>query len=328
MREALLWETESGKIRCNLCARDCLIESGKSGYCKVRTNKKNTLFTKNFGKVTSLNVEKIEKQDFYHFYPGSDTISVGSFGMNMKDPFVIKPAKVPKKEKMTPEDLIKFANDKQIKLITFTNTEPTILFEFAYRTARLAKRYNIKTTFVTNGYITSEAVKKMGKYLDAVSVNFRASGDPELYKKYFDSAEVESIFAALKAFKKHRVFTEISNTIIPEIGDSFDLNKKLVEWIVNKLDSSIPYHLKAYEPVPKFDYLPTPLETLDKFATKAVSLGMRYVFVSGAFGTEFENTSCYNCGKQIIERIGSTFKEIDINGDRCPNCGFRISLIK
>jgi pyruvate formate lyase activating enzyme len=327
MKEALLWITESGKIRCNLCARACLIGPGESGYCKVRSNKKNILVTKNFGKINHLDFNKIESHNFFHFYPGSQTISVGSIGDNIDNPFVAR-SDQEKKDKMSPEDLVKLANDKKVKLITFTDSEPTIFFEFAYRVARLAKRYNIKTSFVTNGYITSEAVKKIGKYLDAVNVQITASGDPEFYKKYFDSANVEEIFSALKSFKKHRVFTEISNMIIPEIGDSPDMNRKLVEWIVNKLGSSIPYHLVAYSPVPKFDYPQTSLETLDALANRSFKMGMRYVYVSGVFGSDFENTTCYNCGRDIIKRVGSIFREMEINGDRCPNCGFKISLIK
>jgi pyruvate formate lyase activating enzyme len=326
MRVALLWITESGKIRCNLCARECLIEEGTNGYCKVRRNKKNTLVTKNFGKVTSLKFDKIEKHNFFHFFPGAQTISVSSFGTNMKDPFAME-IDVSKKEKMTPDDLVKLANSKNIKLITFTDPEPTMFFEFIYKVSRLAKRYNIKTSLVTNGYITSEGVKKIGKYLDAVNVRFKASGDPEFYKKYLD-ADVEHIFAALKAFKKHRVFTEISNMIIPEVGDNPDLNRKLIEWIVNKLGSSIPYHLVAFNPVPNLDYPQTSLETLDDFASTATRMGMRYVYVSGLFGSDFENTNCYNCNRQIIKRMGGVFVEMDINGERCPNCGFKISLMK
>ncbi|OGI15438.1 hypothetical protein A3K63_01815 [Candidatus Micrarchaeota archaeon RBG_16_49_10] len=305
----------------------CLIGLDEAGYCKVRVNKKNALITKNFGKITGIGYSKIEEHNFFHFYPGSKTIHVSSFGESIYDPFIEKPDKS-EKEKMTPEDLIKLANQKGVKLITFTGSEPTIFFEFAYRVARLAKRYNIKTTFVTNGYITSEAVKKIGKYLDAVNVHVTASADPEFYKKHFDGADVEQIFIALKAFKKHRVFTEVSNTIIPEVGEDFVMNQKLVEWIVNKLGSSIPYHLLPAHPVPKFDYSETSVETLDEFASRSAKMGMRYVYVSGAFGSDYENTSCYNCGNEIITRVGSVFTNININGDRCPNCGFKISVMK
>jgi len=332
MHEAMLWTKEGKNIRCFLCARRCLIPEGSIGFCGVRVNKNGTLYTKNYGRIVSMDVDPIEKKPLYHFYPGSPTLSLASVGCNFKCVFClnwkISQSKVIKGKSYKPDDIIKIANQKNIKIIAYTYTEPTMFFEFAYRTARLAKRYNIKNVFVTNGYLTSDAIKKIGKYLDAVTVDFKASGNPEFYKKYMSVPDVEPIFDALKNFQKHRVFIEVSNLIIPEVGDKPEDNHKLVEWIIDNLDSSVPYHLLGFTPCFNMtDIYPTPLETLESFASEAKTIGLRYPYIGNIWGSKFENTYCYNCEQPVIERTGIFVNNVNLDGDRCPNCGFKINLI-
>jgi pyruvate formate lyase activating enzyme len=333
MQEAMLWTKEGKKIRCFLCARRCSIPEGKTGFCRVRVNKNGTLYTRNYGKIVSMDIDPIEKKPLYHFYPGSPTLSLASVGCNFKCLFCLNwelsQSKTIKGKTYSPDDIIKIANQRNIKIIAYTYTEPTIFFEFAYRVARLAKRYNIKNVFVTNGYLTSDAIKKIGKYLDAVTVDFKASGNPEFYKKYMSVPSVEPIFEALENFRKHRVFIEISNLIIPEIGDNPEDNHKLVEWIIDNLDSSVPYHLLGFTPCYKMtDIPPTSLEILEEFAEDALNVGLRYPYIGNIWGSRFENTYCYNCGQPVIERTGIFVNAINMDRDRCPNCSFRINVIR
>jgi len=334
MEEALLWTRHRSKVKCELCARECLIGDGETGFCKVRINKKGTLYTKTFGKVISMNIDPIEKKPFYHFHPGEKALSVSSFGCNFRCQFCLNPDisqsyKEKDAKKYTPEEIVKIALDKGVKIIAYTYGEPTMFFEFALKTARIARRYNIKNVFVTNGYMTSEAVKKIGKYLDGVVVNIKGSLNPDLYKRYMSVPNPEAILNALKKFKKHRVFTEITNLIIPEIGDNKEENEKLVEWIINNLDSSIPYHLLQFTPAHKLTNVPsTDVELLKEMALDAKKIGMRYIYVGNVWGTDYENTLCYNCGSPVIERTGIFVEDINLQGDRCPNCGHKIKLIK
>jgi pyruvate formate lyase activating enzyme len=177
--------------------------------------------------------------------------------------------------------------------------------------------------------LTSDAIKKIGKYLDAVTVDFKASGNPEFYKKYMSVPSVEPIFDSLKNFQKHRVFIEISNLIFPKIGDDPKDNHKLVEWIIDNLGSSVPYHLLRFTPIYKMsDIPPTSLETLEKFAGDAKNVGLRYPYIGNFWGSNFENTYCYNCGQTMIERTGIFVNSINLNKNRCPNCGFKINVIR
>jgi pyruvate formate lyase activating enzyme len=333
MQEAMLWQRERNKIRCELCARRCLIAENQTGFCGVRVNKNGILYTKNYGKIVSMDFEPIEKKPLFHFYPSSQTLSISSVGCNFKCQFCIN-WEISQTDKIagktySPEDIVKIANSKGIKIIAYTYTEPTIFFEFAYRVSRLAKRYNIKNVFVTNGYITSEAIKKIGKYLDGVTVDFKASGNQEFYKKYMGVPDVQPIFDALKSFDKHRVFIEISNLIIPEIGDKPEDNHKLVEWIIENLNSSIPYHLLGFTPCYRMTNIPpTSVEILENFANDALNVGLRYPYVGNIWGSRFENTYCYNCGQLVIERTGVFVNAINLEGNRCPNCGFAINVIR
>ncbi len=332
MEEALLWERESGKIRCELCARRCLISEGKAGFCGVRLNKKGILYSKNYGKILLMKEQLIEKVPMFHFYPNSKALSIASFGCNMRCKFC-KNADISERtsgmgEKYNPEEIIKLVNKKGIKIILFTYTEPTVNFEFAFKVARLAKRYNIKTVFRTNGYMTSDAIKKIGKYLDAVTVDIKASADPEFYKEYMGVNDVNPVFAALKSFKKHRVFTEISNLIVPGVGDNEEPNQKLLEWVIENLGSSVPYHLLTFTPTYKMKDLPsTQLESLQKFASDAKMIGLRYIYINGKNEIDSENTYCYNCGTLVIERSGSEVNKINLIGGRCPQCGFKIDVV-
>lgn len=326
MEETMFWTREGKKIRCFLCSFNCLIEEGKSGICHVRVNEKNILRAKNYGKIVSIKTKPIESIPFYHFFPASQTLAVTTVGTNFN--WEVSPEDKIKGTTYTPEDLIKIMNNKKIRLVTFHQYEPTISFEFIFKVVRLAKRYNIKTLFVTNGYIGSEAIKKIGKYLDAVNVKFIASGDLEFYSKYLNISDVMPIFDALKNFKKHRVFTEISNIIIPEIGDSERAHLKLVEWIVNNLDSSIPYHLLKFEPFGRFKNIPeTSTELFEKFSFEAEKFGLRFTYVHDPYDAGHMITYCYNCRYPLIERMGDVVTENRLNGDRCPECGFKINII-
>lgn len=333
MEEAMLWIKEGKKIRCDLCARRCLIPEEELGFCGVRVNKKETLYSKNFGRIVSLNIDPIEKKPLFHFLPGSQTLSLASVGCNFKCQFCLN-WEISQTEKITgdiysPEDIIKIVNDKNIKIIAFTYTEPTVFFEFAYKVARIAKRYNKKTVFVTNGYLSSGAIKKIGKYLDAVTVDVKASLDPNFYKKYMSVPDVEPIFEALQNFEKHRVFIEISNLIIPGIGDDSRFHHELADWIISNLNSSIPYHLLRFTPAYKMlDTPSTPVETLEKFINDAKKTGLRYVYIGNFWGHKSENTYCYNCGNTVIERTGFYINKINLNEDRCPNCGFKINVVR
>jgi pyruvate formate lyase activating enzyme len=302
------------------------MESGVFGRCKMRYNDNGTLKMKNFGKIQEMKKTSVESLPLYHFIPGHDVMLVSTIGTNINWLTAIDDK--PKGTKIKSEDLIKEMNSKKIKILAFNHYEPIISFELVFKVMRLAKRYNIKTVLTTNGFINSEAIKKIGKYLDAAIVKIVASGDREFYKKYFEVDDTSPIFDALKNFKKHRVFIEVSNTIVPEIGESESSHAHLVDWLINNLDSSVPYHLMKFEPFGNFSNIPeTSLELFEKFAFEAEKSGLRFVYVHDPYVAGYSTTYCYNCKFPLIERLGEAIVENRLDGDRCPSCGFRINLV-
>lgn len=337
MKEAMLWEKERNGVRCILCARRCFISKEKKGFCQVRVNKDNTLYTLNYGKLVAVNVDPIEKKPFFHFLPGSTALSIAAAGCNFKCQFcnnsefsqsLYKDSDTIPGKDYTPEQVVELAEKNNCKSIAYTYTEPTMFFEFAYKTAKMAKRNNIMNVFVTNGYMTDDAIKKISKYMDAVVVDIKASLDPEFYKKFMSVDDVQPIYDCLKQIKKQRIPLEITNLIIPQIGDSIELSNKLAEHINTHLNSSVPLHILQFQPSHKLMELPpTPIATLERCVMEARKKGLRYVYIGNVAGHDDENTYCYNCRELIVKRFGAGVQEINMTGDRCPYCGANIDIV-
>jgi len=337
LHEAILWEKERNGVRCNVCARKCFIGKGKSGYCGTRINEDNRLFVTNYGKITNTNVNTVEKLSLFHFYPNSSTLSVSSFGCNFKCQFCENPSISQKPDKYledfsgkqkTPEDIVKMAEEKGCKSIAYTYNEPTMFLEFVHDTAKMAKRNNLMNIFVTNGYMTEDALKEISKYIDAVVVNITASLDPEFYKKFMDISDVNPIYETFRQLKRQRLFFEITNMIVPQIGDDIDRCGKFAEYVNADLGPTVPVHIMRFNPVHKLmDLPPTPESTLERCIRETYLRGLRYVYIGNMSGHEDENTYCYNCRELVVKRTGGRVEEINLIGDRCYNCGFKIDIL-
>jgi len=327
----MLWHKERNGVSCDLCAAKCFISKEKFGLCQARQNEGNKLYTTTFGKVVGTDVTSVEKRHAFHFLPESKTLVVSGVGCNLNDQFCINGYtcdKEMKAEEVAPEDLVEMAESKGCRSISYSLTDTTLLFEFAYRIAKAAHRSDIKNLFVTNGYVSDEAVKKVAKYLDGMVVNFKASEDPEFMKRYSLVPNTKPIFRSLKQMKKHRVFVEITNTIIPQIGDNIESCKKLAEWINTELSSEIPFHIIQFTPDKKFPGIPpTPVQTLQKCFDEAKQSGLRYVYIDNVPKNPNQNTYCYNCRELLIQRENQIVKKTNLTNDRCPTCGLRINLI-
>jgi len=330
MQDAMVWHKERNGVRCDLCAARCFVSKEKFGLCQVRKNENNKLYTLNYGKVVDLTVDWIEKRIVFHFLPHTKSLFVSTTGCNLNDQFCIDDFAVSKVEskEYSPEDIVKFAESKGCESISYAFTDPTISFEFAFKIAKFAHRGNLKNVFITNGYITDDAVKKIAKHLDAATVRFRASGDPEFMKQYSLIPNIKPVIASLKQMKKHRIFIEISNTIIPQIGDNVEECKKLAEMINAEFGSEIPFHILQFYPNAKFPGLPpTPVSTLEKCADEARKAGLRFVYISNVPKNPSQNTYCHNCREPLIFREGLSVKKMNLSDNRCPNCGLKVNLV-
>jgi pyruvate formate lyase activating enzyme len=333
LHEAMLYEKQpENKVKCCLCARRCLISDEGQGFCLVRRNQGGTLFALNYGKAVSAGVDPIGKKPLSHFNPGALVLSVAAAGCNFRcqfcDNWMISQDKEIAGTTFPPEDVVKSAKENQCQGISYTYTEPTIFMEYAYDIAKLAHEAGLFNTFVTNGYMTPETVRTIGPYLDAATVDFKAAGDPDFYKSVSAVPSVEPIYETLKELKLQGVHIEITNLVVPKIGDSMDRIRKMAKWIRDYLGEDTPFHLLRFHP----DYKMTTIQAtfipdMEKAWMTAKNQGLKYVYLGNVPGHAAENTHCPNCDTAVIKRSSFEISQWNLTSDmHCPVCGYHIPI--
>ncbi|MBW1837011.1 MAG: AmmeMemoRadiSam system radical SAM enzyme [Deltaproteobacteria bacterium] len=331
--EAYLYESlKDQKVKCNLCNHRCVIAEGKRGICNVRENQGGILNTLVYGKLIARHIDPIEKKPLFHLFPGSLSYSIATVGCNFKCRFCQNAdiAQMPSDRNgvimgdfYTPEDIVKAAAKGNCQSIAYTYTEPTVYFEFAYDTAKLAHEKGIKNVFVTNGYMTAEALEMIHPYLDAANVDLKAFKE-EFYRDLC-GAKMEPVKETLKRMKTLDVFVEVTTLIIPGLNDNEAELEQLASFIAEDLGPETPWHISRFHPTYKLmDHPSTPLETLVAARKIGQKAGLRYVYTGNVPGEVGENTFCYNCGNLLIERWGFLVKKNHIEKGRCTFCNTQI----
>lgn len=333
MKEALLYEKiGDGKVKCHLCNQYCTISPGKRGICAVRENRDGTLYTLVYGKVIARHIDPIEKKPLFHFYPGSRSYSIATVGCNFRclhcQNYDI--SQYPKEhrdipgEEITPEQIVREAELTDCKSISYTYTEPTIFFEFAYDCARLAHEKGIKNVFVSNGYTSPEATELIAPYLDANNIDLK--GDDEFYKR-IAGARLNPVLETIKLMKKLGVWVEVTTLIIPDHNDSDEFLRWVAEFI-KSVDPSMPWHVTQFYPTYHLlDKPRTPISTLRRAREIGLRAGLKYVYEGNVPGEGGENTYCHSCGELLIERFGFSLLDIRMKQSRCLKCNALIDGI-
>ncbi len=327
VREAMLYETlEEGKVRCDLCAHRCLIHPGKRGVCEVRENQDGRLVSLVYERLVACHVDPIEKKPLFHFYPGSTSLSVATVGCNFQCSFCqnYNLSQAPRLssrivgESVPPEDIVETALRSGSESISYTYTEPTIYFEYAYETARLASSKGIKNCFVSNGYMTEEALEAFHPYLDAINVDLKGFNDAA-YKDVI-KARLGPVTDSLRVLKRQGVWVEVTTLVIPGLNDSDEELARIAEFLA-ELDPAIPWHVSRFWPQHKMqDVPPTPLESLLRACSIGREAGLKYIYTGNVPGTGGESTLCSGCGKEIIVRRGFAVVKNKLADGSCPSC--------
>lgn len=327
--EAYLFEyAEDEKVRCNLCNHRCLIKAGKRGICAVRQNHDGTLETLVYGKLIARHVDPIEKKPLYHVLPGSLSYSIATVGCNFKCRFCQNAdiAQLPADRKgiilgdhFSPAEVVQAAERADCRSIAYTYTEPTIFFEFAYDTAKLAHERGILNIFVTNGYMTPEALHMIQPYLDGANVDLKAFND-DFYKEQC-SAKRKPVMETLRLMKSLGIFVEVTTLLIPGLNDDKGELQELASFIAGSLGPETPWHISRFHPTYKLtDRPPTRAESIHEARRIGLEAGLRYVYCGNLPGDPGENTICYNCGEALIERWGYHISNNVIRDGKCPQC--------
>lgn len=330
MKEAMWYEKlEDNKVKCHLCAHRCVIREGKRGFCVVRENREGILYSLVYGKVIAEHIDPIEKKPLFHFYPGSKSFSIATVGCNFRckhcqnydiSQMPIEQKLIPGRD-ISPEEIVRMTVNTGCESISYTYTEPTIFGEYAYDTAKLAAKEGIKNVFVTNGYITEEALGDIAPYLHAANVDLKAFNE-EFYRKVCH-ARLKPVLEALKLYKELGIWIEVTTLVMPNHNDSESELRQIAEF-VKSLGEETPWHISQFYPTfHLLDQPRTPVETLKKARRIGIEAGLRYVYVGNVPG-EGENTYCHNCSKPIIKRYGFSILSIDTKESKCIHCGAEV----
>jgi len=328
MKEAMFYVRESGdRVRCGLCRFRCLISDGSRGICAVRENRGGTLYSLVYGKLCAEHVDPIEKKPLFHVMPGSKSYSIATQGCNFRcrhcQNYTI--SQVSSHDEIrgveqTPQDIVKKATNNGCSSISYTYTEPTIYFEFAYDTAQLAKAAGLRNIFVTNGYISKDALVTIAPYLDAANIDLKGF-TKEFYREYVH-ANLTEVLDSIIEHRKQGIWIEITTLIIPGLNDSPTELQGIAEFIVNNLGVDTPWHVSQFYPTYKLTDRPrTPVDTLRMARDIGLAAGLRFVYEGNIPGKGGENTCCPACSSPLIQRYGYQIESNRIISGACPDCG-------
>lgn len=334
MKEAELYvPTANGRVMCTACARHCQVGEGQIGLCGIRQNIGGKLQLLSYGKLFTGHIDPIEKKPVTHYHPGSRIFSVATSGCSWLcrycqnwdisqrrkiEGFDIEPVQVPR-----------LAQAQECQGIAYTYNEPSIFIEFARDIGVEAHRKGMFNIFVSNGYDTPESVAMMSQFLDCITVDFKGSGETSFVRKYIGIPNADPIFDTLDEIrKKTKIHVEITDLIVPQVGDNLEQARKLSKWVYDHLGPETPIHFLRFHPDYKMMEFPnTPVETLEKHHKIAKEEGLEYAYLGNVPGHPLEHTYCPECKKVVVERYG-----YDITGwfldskNNCKFCGHPISI--
>ena len=336
MKEALLYKKlKEKKVQCRNCPHFCMILPGKRGICGVRENIDGKLYALNYRKAIACHIDPIEKKPFFHFLPGSYSLSIATVGCNFAckncQNWDISQAFKGKKEipgeDLSPEEVVNLALENNLPGISYTYTEPTIFLEYALDTMKLAKKAGLKNNFVSNGFMTEESAKLVIPYLDADNIDIKGFSD-EFYRENC-GGKLKPVLETAKLMKKSGVWIEITTLAIPGESDSEEMFRGIAKFIYHELGPETPWHISQFSGTIswKLQHIPdTPVETLEKGYKIGKEIGLKYVYTGNVPGLPSENTTCPKCKTVAINRMNYIIHRHDKNG-KCPKCGQDLNLI-
>jgi pyruvate formate lyase activating enzyme len=300
-----------------------VVPIGGQGWCRTRENRAGTLVTLIYGAASSQAANPIEKKPLFHFYPGSWCYTVGSWSCNFGCPWCqnwdISKVAPDGGGFVSPQRMIELTERSSCDGTSISFNEPTLSLEWSLEVFRLAKARGLYNTFVTNGYLTPEALNLLiDAGLDAMNVDVK--GDAAGVRKYCKGIDVEQIWAACRAARSRGVHIEITTLVVPTVNDAPDVLHAIATRIVTELGPEVPWHVSGYYPAYHFTVSPTPIRTLERAWQIGREAGLEFVYVGNIPGHRYDNTYCPQCSTVLIERRGFEVVYNGLNQDRCSWC--------
>ena len=268
---------------CDLCFHACQLAEGQIGFCRARRNVSGIIKLIDYGRVTSVALDPIEKKPLKHFFPGKMILSIGGYGCNLRCPFCqnfsisISGDKTARTSPLAPQEVLALAQQYQTKGnigVAFTYNEPLIAFEYIFDTAKLVHEAGMKNVLVTNGTISEEPLLRLLPYIDAMNIDLKGFTQAFYDKLQGDLASVKHTIE-LAAKQCH---VEITTLIIPGENDNDDDMREEAQWLA-RIDPAMPLHLSRFFPHYLWiDKPATPIETLIRLQ-KIASVYLKHVYL-------------------------------------------------
>ncbi|MEN6441310.1 MAG: AmmeMemoRadiSam system radical SAM enzyme [Syntrophobacter sp.] len=328
MKEAMFYRPlEENRVHCYLCAQHCRIEPGSKGKCGVRENSEGKLWSLVYGKLIARNIDPIEKKPLFHYFPGTTSFSIATAGCNFRCLFCQNSdiSQSPRESgvilgrDVSAETIVRQAAAERCATISYTYTEPTVFMEYALDVANMAHEHGLANVFVSNGFMTREALDAAAPLLGAANVDLKAFTD-SFYREQC-GARLKPVLATLEALKEKGIWLEVTTLLVPGLNDSEEELRELARFLVN-LGPEIPWHVSRFYPTYLLtDRGPTPVEKVRRAREIGLESGLRYVYTGNIPGDAGESTYCHSCGEILIKRVGYSIHRQNMKDGACAGCG-------
>lgn len=328
MSKALWYEQQADRsVRCQLCRQYCVIAEGARGHCGVRENRNGELIALVDGLIVAEQIDPIEKKPLFHLLPGSRSYSLASVGCNFRclhcqnasiAQYDDHGSGVLPGRQLSPAEAVQHALDGGCRSIAYTYTEPTVWFEYALATARLAAEAGLFNLFVTNGYIAPGALKMIAPVLHAANIDLKGFSD-DFYRRVC-GARLAEVLDCIRDYRRHGIWIELTTLVIPgENDDEAQLNG-IARFIADELGRDTPWHVSRFFPCYRMtDHPPTPISSLERALAAGDRAGLHYVY-EGNVAAGREQTICPHCGAVVVGRSGYTITRLNLQDGCCGSC--------
>ena len=330
VREAYFYKKHQDRVvQCGTCPHECVVLPNQRGRCRTKVNINGNLYTISFGNPCAVHVDAVEKKPLLHFYPGTKAFSIAVAGCNFHclncqnwEISQTSPDKT-RNYNLPPEDVVSMATRYGCKSIAYTYSEATTFYEYMFDTSAAARKAGIKNIWVTNGYMSKQALERLCDVIDAANIDLKSFS--ETVYMDLNGGHLAPVLECLKTVHRRGVWLEITNLMIPTYNDNMEMVKNMCAWILENLGPNYPLHFSRFFPQYKLVHLPpTPEEVLIEARQVATQEGLHHVYIGNVPGLA-ENTICPTCRREVIQRRGYTILANHVNDGKCRFCKEPIS---
>lgn len=322
-------------MQCPYCERRCELEPGKYGFCRMYEAVDGRIQERFPDKWCSYEVSRIESVPFYHAYPGSRCLVLGTASCNFdcrycSNAYIAKEDPAKMQDVMIdikPENMVKLARKYGCHNIVFDINEPTVSLPSLLRLSAAAKEAGLPMGCLTNGYTTPEAAEQLGDVFSFLNISLKGLS-ADFCRSYLGIPNSEPVIRTIRQLAK-RCHVEVATPVIESENDH-ELDQ--MADILSDINPEIPWHAFRLLPTHKMTGQKYPSITALNDKLEALRKRMPHIYFHNFIGSEWVDTHCPGCGAVVITRFslgcgGDKLDQYLADGDRCPNCGRRLNLL-